>query len=59
MKDNRIKRQNDNMREKHKFDREEAEQEAMANKRDQDLANHHKRIADRDAEIFNIFNRPE
>ena len=34
MKDNRMKRQNDNMREKHKFDREEAEQEAMANKRD-------------------------
>lgn len=31
----------------------------MANKRDRDLANHHKRIADRDAEIFNIFNRPE
>ena len=51
MKDNRTKRQTDQIREKQKFDREEAEQEAMANKRDQDLANHHRRIADRDAEI--------
>ena len=31
----------------------------VAHKRDQDLAAHHRRIAERDAEIFEIFNRPE
>lgn len=59
MKENQTKRRNDNLKEKYLQYKEEAEQEAMANKRDRDLANHHKRIADRDAEIFNIFNRPE
>lgn len=59
MKENRMKRHNDTVKEKQQFDKEEAELDAMANKRDRDLAEHHKRIADRDADIFNIFNRPE
>jgi hypothetical protein len=59
MQENQMKRRQDERKEKIQFDKEEQYLDMVAQKRDQDLANHHRRIAERDAEIFNIYNRPE
>lgn len=59
MYDNRMKKQRDAMIERIQFEKEEAHLDMVAEKRDADIADHHRRIAERDAEIFNIYNRPE
>jgi hypothetical protein len=59
IQENRIKKQHAEIKEKTKFDAEERHLDMVAKKRDSDIADHHRRIAQRDAEIFNIYNRPE
>ena len=59
MQENQKKKRVDEIKEKIQFDKEEQYLDTVAQKRDQDLAAHHRRIAERDAEIFNIYNRPE